>query len=291
MALVSLSLMSREDSLKNLDKLPKLSPLMMQFLGLVSQPGCEVGELAALVEKDTLLTSQILQKANSAVFGRVTTIYSVQHAIAMLGLGTMRRFAFGLSLSNLFGKLKSARSFSMRRFNLHSVATGTLVELLAEELPVISRQSAFVAGLLHDIGKLMIAVHMPRQFEDVLSLAALTKETAPSCERQLLGVDHAELSSLAVSRWDLSDSIVQAARFHHDPEKAKSVEKVPAGQVSLTMVVHKADAFVNSLGLSVLPPGAAPAVWPDLDFGVRYPAAKVQQRFETEKQSLRKLFH
>jgi len=290
MELVSLNIVSREDSLKNLDKLPRLSPMLVQFLGLVSQPGCEVGQLAEVVEKDTLLAAQILQKANSAVFGRITPIHSVQHAMAMLGVGTMRRFALGLSLSNLFGRFKSARSFSIRRFNLHSVATGTLVELLAEELPVVSRESAFVAGLLHDIGKLLIAIHMPQQFEDVLALSALTGDPATECERQLLGVDHAELSSLAASRWDLSDAIVNAARFHHVPERARKVEPIPPGRVGLAMVVHKADAFVNSLGLSVLPPGAPPKVWPDLDFGVRYPQSRVEQRFEVEKKNLRKLF-
>lgn len=291
MALLSLNLVKREDSLKNLEKLPKLSPLLVQFLGLVSQPGCEVGELAALVEKDTVLSAQILQKANSAVFGRIQPIHSVQHAMAMLGVGTMRRFALGLSLSNLFGRQQGARSFSMRRFNLHSVATGTLVELLAEELPVPSRHSAFVAGLMHDIGKLLIAVHMPKQFEDVLALSAITHDPPTECERQLMGIDHAELSALACSRWDLDDAIVAAARYHHEPQKAADVERVPPGHRGLSMVVHKADAFVNSLGLGVLPPGAAPTEWPDLDFGIKYDSARVEQRFETERKSLRKLFH
>lgn len=291
MELLSLNLCKREDSLKNLDKLPRLSPLAVQFLGLVSQPGCDVSDLAPVVEKDTVLSAQILQKANSAVFGRVQPIHSVQHAIAMLGVGTMRRFAVGLSLSNLFGRQHTARSFSMRRFNLHSVATGTLVELLAEELPVASPQSAFVAGLMHDIGKLLIAVHMPKQFEDVLALAALTGETAVECERQIMGISHAELSALAAARWDLSDAIVAAARYHHEPEQASAAERVAPGRLGLAIVVHKADAFVNSLGLGVLPPGAAPNVWPDLDFGVRYPSARVEQRFEAERKNLRKLFN
>jgi putative nucleotidyltransferase with HDIG domain len=290
MALVTLNLSSREDSLKNLDKLPRLSPLLVQFLGLVSRPNCEVSELAAVVGKDALLSAQILQKANSAVFGRVQPINTVHHAIAMLGVGIMRRFALGSSISNLFSRQRTAPSFSMTRFNLHSVATGTLVELLADELPVASRESALVAGLLHDLGKLLIAVHMPRQFEDTLGVSRISGVSALESERQLMGTDHAELSALATERWDLDAAITIAARHHHEPANAKESENVPEGTISLTLVVHKADAFVNYLGMSVLPPVAAPSEPPDLDFGIPYSEERVRERFQAEWKNLLNLF-
>jgi HD-like signal output (HDOD) protein len=290
MALVTLNLSKREDSLKNLDKLPRLSPLLVQFLGLVSRPNCEVSELAAVVGKDALLSAQILQKANSAVFGRVQPIHTVHHAIAMLGVGIMRRFALGSSISNLFSRQRTAASFSMTRFNLHSVATGTLVELLADELPVASRESALVAGLLHDLGKLLIAVHMPRQFEDILGVSRVSGTSPLESERQLMGTDHAELSALASSRWDLNEAITIAARHHHEPANAREPENVPEGTISLTLVVHKADAFVNYLGMSVLPPVAAPAEAPDLDFGIPYAEERVRERFQAEWKNLLNLF-
>jgi len=247
MELLALNLSQREDSLKYLDKLPRLSPLMLQFLGLVSRPNCEVSELASVVEKDALLSAQILQKANSAVFGRIQPIHTVHHAVAMLGVGTMRRFALGSSISNLFSRQQIAPNFSMSRFSLHSIATGTLVEFLAEELPIASRQGALVTGLLHDLGKLLIATHMPRQFENILSTSCLTGAPLIESERLLLGTDHAELSALATARWDLDEAITVAVRHHHDPLHAKEFEKVPPGYVSLALVVHKADAFVNHL--------------------------------------------
>lgn len=291
MALLTLNLSKREDSLKNLDKLPRLSPLLVQFLGLVSRPNCEVSELTSVVEKDALLSAQILQKANSAVFGRIQPIHTVHHAIAMLGVGMMRRFALGSSISNLFSRQRSAPSFSMTRFNLHSVATGTLVELLAEELPVANRESALVAGLLHDLGKLMMAVHMPKQFENVLAMSFISGAPLIDSERQLLGTDHAELSALATERWDLDPAISIAARHHHEPETARDQENLPPGRVGLTMLVHKADAFVNYLGMSVLPPGATPSEAPDLDFGIPYPVECVRERFQAEWKNLWNLFH
>jgi HD-like signal output (HDOD) protein len=291
MALVTLNISSREDSLKNLEKLPRLSPLLVQFLGLVSRPNCEVSELAAVVEKDALLSAQILQRANSAVFGRIHPIHTVHHAIAMLGVGIMRRFALGSSISNLFSRHRTAPSFSMTRFNLHSVATGTLVELLADELPVASRESALIAGLMHDLGKLLIAVHMPRQFEDILGVSRVSGLPPLETERQLIGTDHAELSAMATSRWALNEAITIAARHHHDPAGAREFENVPPGSIGLTMLVHKADAFVNYLGMSVLPPVAPPATAPDLDFGIPYAEGRVRERFQAEWKNLWNLFH
>lgn len=292
MALLTLNLSSREAALKNLDKLPRLSPLLIQFLGLLAQPGCDIAELVSVVEKDALLSAQILQKANSAAFARIQPINSVHHAVAMLGVGTMRRFALGSSISNLFARQQTAASFSMSRFNLHSVATGTLVELLAEELPMESRNSAFIAGLLHDIGELLIAVHMPKAYEVVLAMTAVAGASQIECERELLGTDHAELSALAISRWELDAAINVSARHHHEPANAEPAEQVPSSRVGLTMVVHKADEWVDYLGMSVLPPRATnPMEAPSLEFpGIAYPNARVQERFQAEWKNLANLF-
>ena len=110
-----------------------------------------------------------------------------------------------------------AKNFSVRRFNVHSVATATLLELLAEELSFESGQDAFLAGLLHDVGKLLIAVSLPRQYDDILALTAVNGATLIEAERDVIGIDHAELSALAISRWELSEAIQTAASDHHHP--------------------------------------------------------------------------
>jgi HD-like signal output (HDOD) protein len=284
---LTLNLSEREDSLKHLEKLPRLSALMIQFLGLVSRPSCELPELVAVVERDALLSAQILQKANSAVFGRIQPIHTVRHAVSMLGVGTMRRFALGSSISNLFSRQKTAPSFSMARFNMHSAATGTLVELLATELPVASKESALVTGLMHDIGKLLIAIHLPRQFEDVLGISSVSGESVIESERMLTGTDHAELSALATSRWALNEAITAGVRFHHEPANAPET----GNTVSLARLVNKADAYVNYLGMSVLPPAPMLNDEPDLDFGIPYPVQRVKKFFHAECKNLKKLFH
>jgi HD-like signal output (HDOD) protein len=283
---------TRERTLKCLERLPSLSPLMTQLLSKLARPNCDVAELTALVEKDAMLTAQILRLSNSALFGRSQPIHSVQHAIALVGVTSMRKFVLGASISNIFSRFRTAPNFSMARFNLHSVATGTLVERISNEIPLEQPGLAFIAGLLHDVGKLLIAVSMPKQYEDILGIVAVTGAPLIACERAVLGTDHAELSGLAISRWELADPIRLAACHHHEPERAEEEERTGPGKLSLTLAVHKADTFINALGMSVFPAKRQEGEDPSLDFpGFRFSGERLIHEFQSELTGLTELFH
>jgi HD-like signal output (HDOD) protein len=283
---------TREQTLKCLERLPTLSPMRTQLLSKLARRNCDVAELTAVVEKDAVLSAQILRLSNSALFGRTQPVNSVQHAITMVGVSSMRKFVLGASISNIFSRFKTAPSFSMARFNLHSVATGTLVEMISDEIPFEQPAGAFIAGLLHDVGKLLIAVSMPKQYEDILGVVAVTGAPLIACEREVLGTDHAELSGLAISRWELAEPIRLAASYHHEPDRAVELERTGPGKLSLTQAVHQADAFINALGMSVFPMQPKEDETPSLDFpGFRFSAERVIQQFELEVKGLTELFH
>ena len=283
---------TREQTLKCLERLPALSPMRTQLLSKLARRNCDVAELTAVVEKDAVLSAQILRLSNSALFGRTHPVNSVHHAIAMVGVSSMRRFVLGASISNIFSRFKAAPSFSMARFNLHSVATGTLVEMISDEVPLEQPSGAFIAGLLHDVGKLLIAVSMPKQYEDILGVVAVTGAPLIACEREVLGTDHAELSGLAISQWELAEPIRLAASYHHEPDRAAELERTGPGKLGLTLAVHQADAFINGLGMSVFPIQPREDEAPSLDFpGFRFPAGRVMQQFEREVKGLTELFH
>jgi HD-like signal output (HDOD) protein len=270
---------SRKKALLSLERVPALSPTATQLLGRLARRNCEVRELADMIERDPLLSAQILAIANSAAFGRAHQISSIKHAIAMVGLGAVRKFALAKSISNLFGKRKLAPSFSITRFNLHSVATGMFLELLAEVVPLEDEEDAFLAGLFHDVGKLVIAVALPNEYEDILATSALTGEPLLEVERQLLQTDHAELSALAVDYWGLGEPIRAAAAYHHAPEESPAV----SGKVSLPMAVSKVDAVVNAAGMSLLPAPPMQREVPPLTFeGFSFDQAALIERFATE---------
>jgi HD-like signal output (HDOD) protein len=232
----------------------------------------------------------VLRLAYSAALGRKQPIHSVRHAIALIGVGAMRRFALGMSLSYLFSRFQTPSGFSVTRFNLHSVATATLVEVLAYELPVHHIENAFISGLLHDVGKMLIAVSLPREYETILSLAAVSNMSLVECERHILGTDHAELSGIAITRWELAEPVRWVGYYHHEPERAQELEGSGA-KVGLSTLVNRADAFVNYIGMSVLPPTAQPAQAPNLDFaGFHHDQARTLQRFEMEWKRLGDMF-
>jgi len=284
------ALSSREQSLKSLDRLPRFSPMMAQLLARFTHRNCNANALADVVAKDPLLSAQVLRLANSAVLARKQPIHSVKHAIAMIGVGPMRSFALASSLSNLFSRTKTAPGFSVTRFNLHSVATATLAELLTDELPVHNAESAFISGLLHDVGKMLIAVSLPREYEKILAFAAITQRPLIECERCILGTDHAELSGIAISRWDLPEPVQWAGFYHHEPEKAQLLDR-DATKLGLSTVVNRADAFINYLGMSVLPPSAHAGKDPGLEFeGFSYSHERTLQRFQLEWKRLGDLF-
>jgi HD-like signal output (HDOD) protein len=278
---------SRKQALLGLARVPTLSPTATQLLGRLARRNCEVHELAALIERDPLLSAQILAIANSAGFGRAHTISSIQHAIAMVGLGTVRKFALARSISNLFGKRKIAPNFSLTRFNLHSVATGMFLELLAEYVPLQDAEDAFLAGLFHDVGKLVIAVALPQEYESILTAAAITFKPMFENERLVLHTDHAELSAMAVDYWGLSESIRAAVAHHHEPDKSPGAR----GTVSLALAVSKVDAVVNAAGMSLLPPPLIQEEIPPIEFeGFYVDQRSLLERFAVEWSTMSAMF-
>jgi len=268
------------------DKLPKMSPLTMQMLRVLTNPDCSVGELTDIAGKDAALSARILRTANSASFARLQTITSVRHAITIQGIGLLRKFVLGASLSNLFSRIKGSGLFSMLRFNLHSVATGTLLEILTEEMPVENAHQAFIAGMLHDVGQLVFAVNCPKEYDQVLELAAVTGESRVVCERKLLGIDHAELSALAIRRWGLDEELAHAVSLHHEGEAQGESRRL-----RLSLAIKQADEFVNSLGISALPPVSdshAPHIFAFDDFP--FSDERVRSRFEEEWLKLSDMF-
>lgn len=270
---------TRKQAMRSLDRVPALSPTATQLLGRLARRNCEIRELAELIERDPLLSAQILAIANSAAFGRAQQIGSIHHAIAMIGLGAVRKFALARSISNLFGRRKIARSFSITRFNLHAVATGMFLELLSEVVPLEDAEDAFLAGLFHDVGKLIIAVALPEQYEDILSTAAVTCEPILEIERRILETDHAELSALAVDCWGLNEPIRAAAAYHHEPERSPGT----LGKISLASAVSKVDAVVNAAGMSLLPAPPLQKEIPPLTFeGFPFDQEALFERFAVE---------
>ena len=215
-----------------------------------------------LIEKDTVVAANLLSLVNSALYARRGTISSVRHALALLGISKLRNAVLGMSIARVWNRVKMPANWSMARFNMHSAAVAILSDLLAQRLPVEYPEGAFVAGLLHDAGRLLIATALPQEHARIVELAAGAPSTGgPSpggpnpggpktmlqCEQEVLGFTHAELSAEALKYWKLPEEIQIAVRDHHSSPAESS-----NGGIPLSHVVDAANQYTNSTGLSIL---------------------------------------
>ena len=242
----------REQILGAAERLPPFSPILAKVLATLSDDGVSLSGLAALIEKDAVLAGNILKLVNSAMYGRKGTVNSVRHAVSLMGMVKVRNLVLSLSVSQMWSNVKLPKPWSTKQFNIHSVAVGVLSDLLVLEVPVPYGEGAFVAGLMHDIGKLLIASATCPEFEAIVALHSRRGGSMQACEVEVLGIGHAALSAAVLEKWNFPAPIHRAVAFHHLPEQADS------NQLHLAHVLEAADEYVNQAGYPVLDGIAAP---------------------------------
>jgi HD-like signal output (HDOD) protein len=275
----------REKALAGIGKLPPFSPVLTKLLAMLADDDIMVGELADWVEKDTVLTGNVLRMVNSAAYGRMGTVANVRHAIAMLGLSRVRNIVLSLSVCAAMTPLELPAGWSARHFNLHAVAVANLSDLIAQNTKVAYPDGAFVAGLLHDVGKLLLAVTCPNVYSYVIVETKREGRTFNDVELADLGFSHAELSERVVESWKLPVPVQVAVRYHHDPAAEENVTGLP----SLSHVVQVADGCANAMGISAVADGrAAEDPTPLLQaLGLGEKSERILQTFHKDMEAMR----
>ncbi len=250
----------------NLDRLPPFSPILNRLLATIAEEDVSFAHVADLIEKDTVLAGNVLGVVNSALYGFDGTVNSVRHAVAILGMNKLRNVALSMSITRMWGRARTPLGWSTARFNLHSAAAAVLADLLSQRVDVPYPEGGFVAGLLHDIGKLLIAVSQPDEPYD-------PEET---------GFAHAELSGAVLAHWNLPLPIQEAVLLHH----------APGGEPHLSWLVSAADRLANDLGHTLMPQPPVPEIPADcLDaLGIGGELPSLLEQFETEFTALKQYF-
>jgi HD-like signal output (HDOD) protein len=235
--------------LRSLDQLPPFSPVLNHLIASLADDDVSFAKLAGVIERDTVLSGNVLRLVNSALYGRRGTVSSVRAAVSILGLTKLRNFLLGLSVSKLWAKVKTPAGWSMSRFNDHAVAVALLADGIVQKTRVDYPEGAFVAGLLHDLGRLMIAIALPDEFDRILRLQNGGDRPLESCEAEVLDVTHSELSAAALVRWNLPGPIQKAVLYHHRPQidPARNAHEV----LPLSHALAVANEVANSLGHAI----------------------------------------
>jgi HD-like signal output (HDOD) protein len=282
----------RDRILRSLGQLPPFSPVLNKLLASLAREDVSFAELSQLIEKDTVLSGNVLRLVNSAAYARRGEVNSITHAITVLGLSKLRNLVLGLSIARMWVGVKTPPAWSHARFNLHSIATAILTDQLSQHLTVSYPEGAFVAGLFHDFGKMLIAISMPAEFQEIAEMHQLGARPWWECEREVLGLDHARVSVMALAEWNLPTPIQRAVAFHHHSldNPHYQTEKGDA-QFHLSELLEKADRIVNGMGHVVMPVAEShPAETTALIREMLPTAEQVESSFRTEFETIRSFF-
>ena len=226
-------------------ELPAAPLIVAQILDLIDDPTTSATMLARLLASDQALTARILKLANSSYYAFAKPIKTVQLAITLLGYQTVAGLALTLSFTRGFARSNREDEFDSLAFWEHSLTVAVVARGLARELDLTSGAELFTMGILHDIGKLIIHEYMHDRYLSIESRGRLYGEVSYEAEREVLGVDHAEIGGWLCESWNLPEEICHAVRYHHAPAQAEG---------KLACVVHLANLMCNRLGRS----------WPDV---------------------------
>lgn len=227
--------------MRAVEKLPAFPKSVHQVITLSSDINCSQKELVEVIKRDPVLTMKILKLVNSPFFGLVNEVTTINQASVYLGLNTLKNVALGLAVVGAF-PARSMPGFSPEEFWLHSLSVATISRMTGEFMDMGPEDAGdcFVAGLLHDVGKLVFALYFPELFSQALELSEKEKIFLHVAEKKAVGADHAEVGALLAEKWNFSLRLIDAIQRHHVDDAALDVKPLTgcvyaANQISKKM--------------------------------------------------------
>lgn len=231
---------------EDLSSLPTLPAFVTVITGMVEDDSTSAQEIGDIIQRDQVLSAKILKLVNSPVYGFPRRISSVTHALVLLGFNVVK----GLVLSTaVFDDLAKETSGLWK----HSLGTALLSRRIGKELGVLDPEECMIAGLLHDLGKVILSHLALEDYVGAIALAHSSGRHIAEVEREVFGVDHSRIALWLALRWHLPDRLTDALTYHHQPSLAKSGSQMAA-------IVHLADILARAMNYGESGDGTMPAL-------------------------------
>jgi putative nucleotidyltransferase with HDIG domain len=207
----------RQKIIELVERIPTFQQSVLRILALTAHPQCAPKDLVAVIEHDPILTIKVLKLVNSAYFGLAQEVTSVHHAVVYMGLNTIKNLAICVATMGCLPRTNKA-GLNVNHFWEHSLAVAVIGQQLADGHGQDDTGTAdfFVAGLLHDIGKLVLAHFQSSEYRQVLRRLATGTAHVNQVEKEVIGIDHANLGALIAEKWHLPLELIDGIRYHHD---------------------------------------------------------------------------
>lgn len=228
--------------LDRVDDLPPLPAVAARVMNMAEDDRTSAMDLAQVLSTDQALTAKLIRISNSAYYGFARRISTVREAVVMLGFKQVRQVAVGASMMNAFKQNGREDGFDLDLFWGHSVAVAVASEAVARKSLGAKPEDAFTAGILHDIGRLVLRQVMPREFAQAVALARSGEMPLHEAEYETTGYAHDEIGQALGERWKFPGHLVDAVRCHHD-------ESLSAQHDGLSGAVAQANRLMLHFGL------------------------------------------
>jgi putative nucleotidyltransferase with HDIG domain len=203
------------------DGMPAFPKSVQRVLELTRDVNSTPKDLVEVIDKDPVLTVKILKVVNSAYYSLPKQITSVGHSVVYLGFNTIKNLALSIAAIGMLPKTNEA-GFDGQQYLLHSLATAAIGKQLALKVDDADPMDCFIAGLLHDFGKVVLTQFMPREFREALEASQQNGTSLHLALREILGVDHAVVGAMLVEKWRFAPDLVDTIRYQYGPELADS---------------------------------------------------------------------
>ncbi len=234
--------------IENIGALPTVPGTLKLISSVIANPMLTLDEISRFVSNDPALTAKVLKMVNSAAFGFPGRISSVSHAIMLLGLNVVRGLLLGISVFEIMEKV-------MAGLWGHSLACASAARTIALQRGLANPEEISVAGLLHDMGKVLLILEYPKQYEEVMNKANSAGVTVIEMESEYFSDPHPSVGKWLGAKWNFPRNLLEVIAFHHSPEKAKLAPMEAA-------IVHLSDILVRARGIGFAGDPFVPAVNP-----------------------------
>lgn len=243
--------------LRSLKNLPPFPMVAQRALLLLNKQEVSIQELVDVVKFDPAITANILRISNSAYFGLRREIHSLNQALLLLGTQELLKIIIASGATRLFAASSPGYFSDRKGLWRHSVSCAIMVNVLARELSLGDQATGFTAGLMHDIGKVVLSLFVAEQFNNIMQEVEKKGISFQEAEKNILGVDHAEIGGEMARMWDFPDRLRLAISYHH-------LDKPDAFNDDLVLLVYLSDLLVLMFGQDLGADGLAYTGYPEV---------------------------
>ncbi len=236
---------NKDKLVKRIKQIPTLPIISQKIMSIVGNENASFKELVQIISKDQALAVKILKVANSAFYGLLGRVSSLEHALVILGTDDVKYIVLGFSVQNFFSHGESD-AFDRTRFWKHAIVCSQVAELLGRHFKTRDDGSLFLAGLIHDMGKVVLDQYCHEDFLQIIEHISSNNTTFSQAEREILGTTHYQIAAKVLRQWNFPDKVIMQVLYHHAPWYDKNYG-------TNSIIIYLANIFTKLSGWSCHP--------------------------------------